>query len=114
MASSRGFASGRVFCRLNRAQYFAGRNGNRRAGAKNSRCAVFVKLRIILRRNHATDEHHNVVRALRLQRLDEFGHQRFVASRQGGNANGMDVIFNRLARCLRRRLEERADIHVKA
>src|SRR5574343_272716 len=68
---------------------------------------------VILRRNHTAGEDDDVVGALRLQRLDDLRHQRLVTGGQRRAADGMDVVFDRLAGGFFRRLEQRPHVDVE-
>src|SRR5574343_755164 len=69
---------------------------------------------VILRRNHTAGEDDDVVGALRLQRLDDLRHQRLMTGGQRRAADGMDVVFDRLAGSFFRRLEQRSHVDVEA
>src|SRR3546814_14330446 len=69
---------------------------------------------VVLRRDDAAADHGDVVGALLLQRLDKLRHQGPVAGRLRGDADHVDVVLDRLAGGLRRRLEQRPAIDVEA
>src|SRR3546814_18082655 len=59
-------------------------------------------------------DHDDVVSALALQGLGELRHQSLVAGRLAGDADDVDVVFDRLAGGFLRGLEQRADVDVEA
>src|SRR3546814_6968845 len=59
-------------------------------------------------------DHDDVVSALALQSLGELRHQSLVAGRLAGDADDVDVVFDRLAGGFLRGLEKRADVDVAA
>src|SRR3546814_9123395 len=59
-------------------------------------------------------DHDDVVGALALQSLGGLRHQSLVAGRLAGDADDVDVVFDRLAGGFLRGLEQRADVDVEA
>ena len=71
-------------------------------------------MRIVLRRDHAAHKHNDVVGALVLERLDDGGHQRFVACSQRAHTHRVHIVFDGLAGAFFGGLEQRTHVHVKA
>ena len=68
---------------------------------------------MILRWNHTAQNHDNFGYTLALKFSHNFRNQRAVCSRLRGYADDMDIIFNRLAYCISRRLKQWTDINVE-
>ena len=66
-----------------------------------------------MRGDHATDHHHDVACALRVQRLDQLRNQRLVSGRLARDADDVHVVLDRAARGFLGRLEQRSDVDVE-
>src|SRR5262245_58348645 len=91
-----------------------GRVGDGRARAEDGLGARRMKLGIVLRRDHAADDNHNVAAALRLERLAQSRPEGQVTRGKRRDADDMHVALDRLARGVLGRLEQRPDIDIEA
>ena len=84
------------------------------AGAEDRGDARLAQLVVVLRRDHAADDHEDVVAALLAQLRDELGDERLVPGGLARHADDVHVVLDRVARRLFGRLEQRADVDVEA
>ena len=84
------------------------------AGAEDRGDAGLAQLVVVLRGDHAADDHEDVVAALLAQLRDELGHERLVPGGLARHADDVHVVLDRVARRFLGRLEQRADVDVEA
>src|SRR5690606_35046295 len=73
-------------------EHVLGAGRDRCAGPVDAFHAGFVELLVVLARDHAADEHDDVVRTLFPQLGDDGWHQGLVAGGQRGHAHGVHVV----------------------
>src|SRR5262245_35835279 len=96
------------------ADQFLGCLGDHRSWREDRFRPRFGERVVVLRRNHAADNNHNIVAALLGERSLEFGYQREMTGGQRRDPDDVHVVLDRLARSLRGRCEQRTDIDVEA
>ena len=82
----------------NRPQNFMGALRNRRTWTENALGAGSEERVVVLRRDDAADEDHNIACALFLERFHQLRHQRPVAGSERRHADRMHIVFDGLAR----------------
>ena len=100
--------------RSSRSSDLGGRLRDVGAGAEDRGDAGLAELVVVLRRDHAADDHEDVVAALLAQLRDELGHQGLVPGGLARHADDVHVVLDRVARRLFGSLEQRADVDVEA
>src|SRR6185503_3619458 len=96
------------------AQHLLRAIGDRGAGTEDAADTGLLEECVVLRRDDAADEDHDVAGALLAQLGDQRRHERLVAGGERRDADRVHVVLDRLARAFLRRLEERADVDIES
>ena len=95
-------------------EHLFGALGDDGAGPKDTGGAMLIEEGVVLRRDDAAGDDHDILAAALFELLHQGGQQSLVAGGQGGHAHDVHVVVHSLLRCLLRGLEKGTDVHVEA